>query len=90
MIRGWISTPFPLPEENEEDFAGWWSQSRLVFQMRYRKAFDSLVVMVCWFIWKERDARILEHSSKTVEQIYSAIREEILTWREAGIFERVD
>nr|BAD09021.1 cyst nematode resistance protein-like [Oryza sativa Japonica Group]BAD09120.1 cyst nematode resistance protein-like [Oryza sativa Japonica Group] len=48
------------------------------------------MLMVCWFIWKERNARIFEHVSKSATQLFWAIREEIIIWREAGIFKQVD
>lgn len=90
MLRGWIGTTFPLPQEENAEFADWWVAARNSFRRCYRRAFDSLCLMVCWFIWKERNARIFEHVSKSATQLFWAIREEIIIWREAGIFKQVD
>jgi hypothetical protein len=36
----------------------WWLQSRKQIPPQVkRKGFDTLVVMICWLLWKERNAR---------------------------------
>uniref|UniRef100_A0A0E0EY43 BTB domain-containing protein n=1 Tax=Oryza meridionalis TaxID=40149 RepID=A0A0E0EY43_9ORYZ len=54
------------------------------------KALVSLFVMVCWLIWKECNARIFEQRSRTAGQLFSGIREEIMIWKEAGVFRQCD
>jgi hypothetical protein len=44
--------------------------------------------MVCWFIWKERNAGVSENRASTPSSVYGAIKDEILVWRAAGLFKR--
>jgi hypothetical protein len=41
-----------------------------------RRGFDSLVLLVSWIIWKERNRRTLDRIVKTSMQVLDAIREE--------------
>lgn len=61
-------------------------QARGCFRTRYRTAFDSLFMLVCWKVWKERNARIFDDKSKVVEHLVADIKEEVLIWRATGIF----
>jgi hypothetical protein len=49
-----------------------------------RKGIDSLVVSVCWLIWKERNGRILNNAMLQAAQLSSWIREEGQQWTAAG------
>lgn len=49
--------------------------------------FDSAFMLICWLIWKERNARIFQHVSKLPEQLAEDIREEIAVFfLEKGFF----
>lgn len=49
--------------------------------------FDSAFILICWLIWKERNARIFQHVSKLPEQLAEDIREEIAVFfLEKGFF----
>jgi hypothetical protein len=51
-----------------------------------RKGFDSLVVLIWWLIWKERNARIFSvgHVALQPAQLVQAIRDEGSQWVAAG------
>uniref|UniRef100_A0A0E0F6X1 Uncharacterized protein n=1 Tax=Oryza meridionalis TaxID=40149 RepID=A0A0E0F6X1_9ORYZ len=51
------------------------------------KAFDTLFMMVCWLIWKECNARVFNQPYRTTDQIFNGISEEIVIWKDAGIFQ---
>lgn len=51
LLRTWLGTPFPLPGDDDWEFADWWIKTRLCFQTGYRGAFDSLCILICWFVW---------------------------------------
>jgi hypothetical protein len=38
-------------------------------QKDHRWAFDSLVMLVCWLIWKERNTRVLDNLSHNASQL---------------------
>jgi hypothetical protein len=63
---------------------GW--QLRCRFQKSYRADFDCAFMLICWLIWKERNARIFQHVSKLPDQLAEDIKDEIAVWRVAGIF----
>uniref|UniRef100_A0A0D3HWB1 Reverse transcriptase zinc-binding domain-containing protein n=1 Tax=Oryza barthii TaxID=65489 RepID=A0A0D3HWB1_9ORYZ len=66
--------------------ADWWIATRWRFQNTYRTDFDSLFMLICWLIWKERNTRIFQHIAKSVDWLADDINEEIAIWRAAGIF----
>jgi hypothetical protein len=86
MLRSWLGVSFSLPGDEGEHLTEWWRQVRQLFQPSYRPAFDTLCMLVCWMLWKERNLRIFEHKDCTAAQVYRAIRDEVLIWREAGVF----
>uniref|UniRef100_A0A0E0LH15 Uncharacterized protein n=1 Tax=Oryza punctata TaxID=4537 RepID=A0A0E0LH15_ORYPU len=63
---------------NEDDFVDEESGS-------YRSIFDSLFALTCWFLWKERNARVFEQKFRSTEQLVCDIKEEILVWKAAGV-----
>lgn len=44
------------------------------------KAFDSLVVLIFWCIWLERNARTFNNQMKTPHQLVHRITEEAVVW----------
>uniref|UniRef100_A0A0D9XMG6 O-fucosyltransferase family protein n=1 Tax=Leersia perrieri TaxID=77586 RepID=A0A0D9XMG6_9ORYZ len=55
------------------------------FWMSYRKAADSLFLLSCWLIWKERNARVFDQQSRTAEQLFQEIKKEIMVWKSASL-----
>jgi hypothetical protein len=49
-----------------------------------RKGLRSLVVLVMWEVWKQRNARVFDHREITVTSLMAKIREEASTWIVAG------
>ena len=37
----------------------WWSDSRKKISKNDRQCFDSIVVLICWLLWKERNIEFL-------------------------------
>jgi hypothetical protein len=44
-------------------------------------------MLVCWRIWKERNARVFDQKEKTVESLVADIKEDVMVWRAASIFQ---
>ena len=86
IIRRWCNASFPIPADEENTLADWWLATRRCFRISYRTDFDSAFMLICWLIWKERNARIFQHVSKTPDQPAEDIKEEIVVWGLAGIF----
>ena len=59
------------------------ARSRVRRKDRHR--FDSLVILVAWLLWKQRNARVFGNirDQCTVEQLTGLIREEFSLWEMA-------
>ncbi|BAT16930.1 Os12g0428401 [Oryza sativa Japonica Group] len=85
-LRRWCNINIAIPAEDGMPLADWWIATRRRFQNTYRTDFDSLLMLICWLIWKERNTRIFQHIAKSVDRLADDINEEIAIWRAAGIF----
>lgn len=61
--RDWCEVGLPLtspiPASDNPCLSDWWLQARQHFQTCYRAIFDTVFMLTyCWFVWKERNARI--------------------------------
>jgi len=72
------------PQPTSPDFFDWWCHSRKRIAKELRKGFDSLVVLVGWLLWKERNQRVFQRNSMTVRDLLSLILEEAKIWTYAG------
>jgi hypothetical protein len=45
---------------------------------------DSLFALVCWTIWKERNARCFREATSSVNEVLQLIKAEADRWIEAG------
>ncbi|BAH94054.1 Os07g0663200 [Oryza sativa Japonica Group] len=89
LMRAWISVDFPIPGQIDCSLIDWWFEARRCFRTGYREIFDAVLMLVCWLIWKERNARIFEQRLRSPEQLVEDIKEEINVWRSAAVFKEV-
>ena len=73
------------PSLANSDFVEWWLLSRKQLRKEIRKAFDSLVILVAWSIWKERNLRIFQKVKLPVAELADSILDEAKVWGYAGI-----
>lgn len=64
--------------------ANWWLPSRKRVPKEFRKGFNTLVLLVTWELWKERNRRVFQHQSKQPQRLFSFIRDEGRCWIAAG------
>jgi len=72
------------PTGSETSLAYWWLSSRKQLGKHERRGFDSLVILISWMIWKERNARNFNNQAMTVVQLRDLILEELSVWVQAG------
>jgi hypothetical protein len=77
-VQAWSGAIFPVPSKL------WWLAARKRAPKNLRRDFDTVVILVHWRIWKERNARIFQQKSSTVDQVFELIIEDIGSWRAAG------
>jgi len=49
-----------------------------------RDGVRSMIMLTAWEIWRERNNRVFQRSSRTPEHVFRAIQEEARTWIRAG------
>ncbi|XP_066320259.1 uncharacterized protein [Miscanthus floridulus] len=64
--------------------ADWWQQTRADVPRSLRRGFDSLVLLVSWILWKERNRRTFHNVTKSPAQVFSLICDEADSWIAAG------
>jgi hypothetical protein len=62
----------------------WWEQLLLMQGAGRRDGVSTLFMLVCWQLWKERNARVFDRRSATVAMVLDRIRAEADLWITAG------
>ena len=76
-----VSVLVPVPDSRLID---WWLRSRLALLGDLRPAFDCLVMLVAWILWKERNARTFNQEICNVQELLSKLLREAQDWMAAG------
>jgi hypothetical protein len=71
------------PDANSS-LVDWWLQARAQAPNPFRRGFDTLVLLVSWEVWKERNRRMFENLSRTPAEVLALIRNEGDSWIAAG------
>ena len=66
------------------DIADWWLLQRRRVDLASRPLFDSLLLLVAWSIWKERNARVFWRTPASVLAVVRAAFTEGEDWAMAG------
>jgi len=69
---------------DDREFYDWWNWSRKQVTRVNRKAFDTLVVLTFWMLWKERNNRIFQNSNLQASDLVLRIFDEAKSWAYAG------
>jgi hypothetical protein len=73
-----------LAPSREEPVAVWWLRVRKVVAKPSRKGFDTLVLLVAWSLWKERNSRVHEQAALQPVALVGDILEDARLWARAG------
>lgn len=85
----WYALLHPLQLDSlmpsvEEDLASWWLRTRARVAMADRKLFDSLLLLVAWCLWKERNARVFGRIASSADQVVCTVVREGEEWALGG------
>jgi len=67
----------------------WWTVARKSIEKGDRQCFDSLVILICRMVWKERNSRVFDRRIRTVAEVQLWVTDEIVAWFQAG-FSRLE
>jgi len=84
LLRRWNWLRLAVGLSTHLEFTDWWSWSRKQVYGDDRKAFDTLLVLVVWLLWKERNNRIFQNSNMLASDLVLRIIEEGKAWAYAG------
>jgi len=73
-----------LHQAQSDYILDWWAHARKLIPKIWRRGFDSLAVLICWLLWKERNDRTFNRRSHTVVDVVRRVFDEIITWSQAG------
>jgi hypothetical protein len=68
------------PTGTDDCLVNWWMAARSGLNRRSKKALDSLILLICWFIWLERNARVFNRRLRTVLDVVSHLVQELDAW----------
>ena len=71
------------------NLAYWWTTARKTIPKDAGRCFDTLVVLVCWLLWKERNNRTFDRRLQTIQDVLARIANEIVVWYQAS-FRRLE
>ena len=73
-----------LQQVQSDLFLDWWSRARRLIPKSGRRGFDSLVVLISWLLWKERNDRTFDRQVRTLQEVVARVYDEITVWSQAG------
>jgi len=78
---GWSAVS---PSSHDQWLVAWWTRARKRILKEERSCFDSVVILICWMVWKERNKRIFDRQIRTMHEILDWVFDEICAWFQAG------
>jgi hypothetical protein len=72
------------PEITDVVFQDWWRKAEQKVPNSKRKGFNSLVILVSWRLWKQRNACVFDGVPPSIRNILQEIHEDVKLWRMAG------
>ena len=73
-----------LMPSGDHELGDWWIDLRKRLDVDSRGLFDSLLLLISWRLWKERNARVFGRAPSSVHEVVAAIAAEGEEWASAG------
>jgi hypothetical protein len=77
-----------LCPDREANFVQWWLQARKTVTKSRHKAFDSLIILGAWCIWRHRNDRVFSGVRSTAAAAAAMVWEEMELWCSARLVDR--
>lgn len=62
----------------------WWSEARHGIEAPKKGTLNTLVPLVIWSIWRERNSRVFDHKSLPLQRLIDQVKEEAKIWEVAS------
>ena len=69
-----------LMPDGEEDLGAWWLRHCCHMDSASQPLFDSLLLLITWMVWKERNCRVFGRSATSVQALVQAAVKEGENW----------
>ena len=79
-----LGLPQSLNINGNEDMIDWWQRSSQGMNKETAKSWRSVMALVWWILWKERNERIFRNTSCTSARLFEKIQLEAQDWVDAG------
>lgn len=66
------------------DICDSWNRLRVGLPKKQKRGMDTLFILVCWHLWKERNARVFGSQTSSAQELIRIIKEEAHWWIQAG------
>jgi hypothetical protein len=83
-VLGLVNLQHLAPGSQVSHFHYWWWEMDQRVQKDKRKGFNSLVILVAWWIWKHRNACLFEGASPNLFGLLQNIKDDASLWCRAG------
>jgi hypothetical protein len=79
-----LSLPIPTVTDSLQS---WWFEVRKRFGRKEKRGFDTLVILISWRLWKQRNARVFDNISRqfSKEALVAQIMLDWELWAKAGL-----
>ena len=78
---GWQSL---APPSDSFSLADWWASARKRLLKHDRRKLDSIIILISWILWLERNKRVFDRQARSAQQLLSLIADEAVQWGLAG------
>lgn len=68
------------PGTAESSFQDWWHRSGTKIQKAQKKGFNSVVILVAWWLWKHRNSCVFDGATPDISKITQDIRDDAKMW----------
>jgi hypothetical protein len=73
-----------LVPDREHDLGVWWIEQRKRIDKVSQPIFDSLLLLISWLLWKERNAMVFGRSSSLAHDVVNAVIKVGVEWAAVG------
>jgi len=70
--------------EGADDLGSWWLRQRRRLDNDARPPFDSLMLLISWAIWKERNNRTFSRTVAGTQELFRKVVQEAEDWVQTG------